>query len=203
MIAIAIGWACGDIALLAFGSPIHRSTGRRHRSRDGTQRAPAQPDRAGIRRRAGSTPWFVTTAAGDKAFVKVLGRDERDADLVFRLYRYLRLKNVGDQRPFSDLRRTVEHEALLALKARDSGVRTPHLLTVATVEPDGLLLAYEMIEGKSLDGIPAPWTGELLQGIWQQVAILRRERNRAPRSPARQHLRRPRRYAVDHRLRLQ
>ena len=176
MIAIAIGWACGDIALLAFGSPIHRSTGKDiavAMARSGyplSRLAPASVDARG------STPWFASTAAGEKVFVKVLGRDERDADLVFRLYRYLRLKNVGDQRPFSDLRRTVEHEALLALKARDSGVRTPHLLTVATVEPDGLLLAYEMIEGKSLDGIPAPWSDELLHGIWQQVAILRRER---------------------------
>ena len=57
-----------------------------------------------------------------------------------------------------------------------AGCARPHLLTVATVDPDGLLLAYEMIEGKSLDGIPAPWSDELLEGIWQQVAILRRER---------------------------
>ncbi len=175
-IAIAIGWACGDIALLAFGSPIHRSTGHDiavAMARSGyplSRIAPASVDARG------STPWFATTQEHGPAFVKVLGRDERDADLVFRLYRYLRLKNVGDQRPFSDLRRTVEHEALLALKARDSGVRTPHLLTVATVDPDGLLLAYEMIEGKSLDGIPAPWSDELLRGIWEQVAILRRER---------------------------
>jgi uncharacterized membrane protein YbhN (UPF0104 family)/tRNA A-37 threonylcarbamoyl transferase component Bud32 len=176
LIAISVGWACGDIALLAFGSPIHRSSGQDiavAMARSGyplSRLAPASVDARG------STPWFATTRAAQKVFVKVLGRDERDADLVFRLYRYLRLKNVGDQRPFSNLRRTVEHEALLALKARDSGVRTPHLLTLATVEPDGVLLAYEMIDGKSLDGIPEPWSDELLDGIWQQVSILRRER---------------------------
>ena len=58
-------------------------------------------------------------------FVKVLGETERAADLMFRLYRFLRLKDVGDDRPFSSLRRTVEHEALVSLVARDVGVHTP------------------------------------------------------------------------------
>ena len=125
----------------------------------------------------GSTPWFASTRGPkEKVFVKVLGRDERDADLVFRLYRYLRLKNVGDQTSVLGPASHRRARSAARAEARDGGVRTPHLLTVATVEPDGLLLAYEMIEGKSLDGIPAPWSDELLQGIWQQVAILRRER---------------------------
>jgi undecaprenyl-diphosphatase len=174
--ALAVGWACGDLALLAFGSPVHRSTGADiadalAQSGFSLRRlAPASVDARG------SAPWFATTTDGKGLFVKVLGRDQRDADLLFRAYRFLRLRNVGDQRPFSTLRRSVEHEALLALKARDSGVRTPHLLTVATVAPDGLLLAYETIEGSSLDSVTDPWTDDLLRGIWQQVAILRRER---------------------------
>jgi glycosyltransferase 2 family protein len=174
--AIALGWAAGDVALLVFGAPTHRSSGRAiahalDRSGLRVERlAPASVDARG------STPWFATTTAGQGLFVKVLGRDERDADLLFRIYRYLRLKNVGDQRPFSTLRRSVEHEALIALKARDSGVRTPHLRTVATVEPDALLLAYEMVDGRSLDRVTDPCSDTLLHGIWEQVAILRRER---------------------------
>ena len=84
--------------------------------------------------------------------------------------------NVGDERPFSTLRRSVEHEALIALKARDVGVRTPHLLTVATVEPNGFLLAYATVDGASLDRVRQPWSDDLLRGIWEQVALLRRER---------------------------
>ena len=124
----------------------------------------------------GSTPWFATTTDGTALFVKSLGRDERDADLLFRVYRYFRLKNVGDQRPFSSLRRAVEHEALVALKARDSGVRTPRLRNVATVGPDGMLLAYEAIEGRSIDSIEGDFDDDLLSQIWAQIAILRRER---------------------------
>ena len=123
----------------------------------------------------GSTPWFATTTDGSPLFVKALGRDERDADLLFRIYRFFRLKNVGDQRPFSSLRRAVEHEALVALKARDSGIRTPRVRNVATVGPDGMLLAYDAIEGTSIDSI-TEYDDDLLEQIWQQVAILRRER---------------------------
>ena len=109
-------------------------------------------------------------------FIKVLGQDERDADLLFRIYRRFRLRNVGDERPFSTLRRSIEHEALIALKARDVGIRTPHLLTVATVEPNAFLLAYATVDGASLDRVEQPWSDDLLRGIWEQVALLRRER---------------------------
>ena len=35
------------------------------------------------------------------------------------------LKGVGDERPFSSLKRAVEHEAVVSLKAASDGVRTP------------------------------------------------------------------------------
>ena len=67
--------------------------------------------------------WYVATDAdGARFLVKVLSPDERSIDLLYRTYRYLRLKNVGDERPFSSLRRSVEHEAFVALQARDVGV---------------------------------------------------------------------------------
>ena len=79
--------------------------------------------------------------------------------------------------PYSTLRRTVEHEALVSLKATDSGVRTPHLVTVASVGELAMVLAYDAVDGRSLDKVDA---GELdddvLRGTWRQVARLRRER---------------------------
>ena len=87
-------------------------------------------------------------------FVKVLGESERAADLMYRLYRFLRLKDVGDDRPFSSLRRTVEHEALVSLVARDVGVRTPRMRGVVRVGVDSMLLAYDRIDGASIDAVP-------------------------------------------------
>jgi undecaprenyl-diphosphatase len=176
VLAVGVGWFVGTAVVLAFGAPDHRPTARMVADALAavglpvSRLAPASVDARG------STPWFATTTDGTALFVKTLGRDERDADLLFRVYRYLRLKNVGDQRPFASLRRAVEHEALVALKAKDSGVRTPRVQNVATVGQDGMLLAYEAIDGRSLDSVEGDFDDALLRQIWEQVAILRRER---------------------------
>ncbi len=131
------------------------------------------------------------------------GGQERAADLLFRVYRFFRLKNVGDDRPFSSLRRTVEHEAFIALMARDIGVRTPRLRGVVDVGEDSMLLAYEMIDGSSIDGVaPEVFTDDLMRQVWEQVAILRDAPDRAPRPATGERLRAGRRRALDHRLRL-
>ena len=87
--------------------------------------------------------------------MKALGQDERSADLLFRMFRYVQRRDLGDERPFSSLRRAVEHEAFLALVARDVGIRTPRLSAFATAEPHAFVLAYEAIDGSSLDGLEA------------------------------------------------
>jgi undecaprenyl-diphosphatase len=72
----------------------------------------------------GSTPYFGKSAEGQPLFVKALGDDQRSADLLFRMYRMIDRRDLGDERPFSSLRRAVEHEAMVALAARDLGIRT-------------------------------------------------------------------------------
>jgi undecaprenyl-diphosphatase len=122
----------------------------------------------------GSTPYFGTTKAGTAVFVKALGSDERKGDLLFRLVRSVQPRELGDERPFSSLRRAVEHEAFVALAAANSGVRTPPVAAFASAEPGGFVLAYEAIDGKSLDGVDeGDITDAVLAGIWEQMAILR------------------------------
>ena len=108
-------------------------------------------------------------------FVKALGEDERSADLLFRLYRRIQPRDLGDEQPFSTLRRAVEHEALLALAARDLPLRTPRLRAFATAEPSGYVLAYDKIAGRSLDRLdPDEVTDDVLAAIWDLVGQLRR-----------------------------
>jgi len=133
---------------------------------------------AGVRRAAvdarGSIPWFVETSNRDELFVKTLGSDERAADLLFRVYRMIRLRRAGDRQPFSSLRRAVEHEAFLSLAAEAKGIRTPQLVTVSEVGSDGMLLAYEKINGRSLDSVdPEEITDEMLTAVWSLVGELR------------------------------
>jgi uncharacterized membrane protein YbhN (UPF0104 family)/tRNA A-37 threonylcarbamoyl transferase component Bud32 len=175
--AIALGAVVGSAGLLLVGRPSLRPGGPQLvRALGLSGLEVASLEHAGVDAR-GSTPYFAKLTDGRRLFVKALGQDERDADLLFRAWRRLRLQNVGDEVPYSTLRRAVEHEALVSLKATDSGIRTPHLVTVAAVGELAMVLAYDAVDGRSLDKVDA---GELdddvLRGIWRQVARLRQER---------------------------
>lgn len=177
LLSLAIGAMFGALVLYAFGRPDERPTDEGVvRALRGAGLPVVALDAADVDAR-GSTPYFGTLDDGSRFFAKVLGSEERSADLLFRTYRYLRFRNLGDERPFSSLRRAVEHEAFVSLQARDVGVRTPRLRAVADVGRDCLLLAYDLIEGKTLDKLEeAAVTDELMLAIWEQVRILRDHR---------------------------
>ena len=123
----------------------------------------------------GSTPWVGTRQGCAPIFVKVLGRNERSADLMFRIYRWLRLRKTGDDKPFVSLKRAVEHEALVALQAAALGVRTPRILGLAEVGVDGMLIAYESIDARSADLVDVI-DDATLDAIWDMVHELHRTR---------------------------
>src|SRR5205085_11521972 len=123
--------------------------------------------------------YFATGRDGEQAFVKGMGAGEASADLLFRMYRRLRYRGIGDREPFTSLRRKAEHEAFLTLAARDAGVHTPHLLTIAEVpaRTSAELLAYDRIDGRSLDSVDATEINDrVLRRIWEQVRVLRLRR---------------------------
>ncbi len=177
LIALLVGWVAGSLALVVLGGPVRRPSDDAVAAGLASVGVPvASLAKASVDAR-GSTPYFATSSDGDRLFVKALGADERSADLLFRAYRRVTPHDLGDERSFSSLRRTVEHEALVALTARDLGVRTPHFRAFASVEPDAFVLAYEGIEGSSLDGVdPDAFDDGLLAAVWDQVSILRRHR---------------------------
>jgi uncharacterized membrane protein YbhN (UPF0104 family)/tRNA A-37 threonylcarbamoyl transferase component Bud32 len=176
-LALPIGAMCGSIILFVLGRPDRRPTITAIRAALVSAGLPTSEVHVATVDARGSTPYFGTLVDGTGVFVKVLGSEERAADLLFRAYRFLRFKNIGDDRPFSSLRRTIEHEALVALIARDVGVRTPRLRGVVDVGGDSMLLAYEMIGGGSLDGVPDEVvTDELMRKTWEQIAVLRKHR---------------------------
>ena len=175
--ALVIGWFCGSLVLVVFGGPVRRP-----------DRAEVAAGLAGIGLTVdtlekasvdarGSTPWFATTTDGTRLFVKALGRDERSADLLFRTYRTIVPHDFGDERSFSSLRRTVEHEAMVAMAARELGVLTPPFVALASVDPDAFVLVYQLIDGSSLDGVEPDQLGDdVIAQIWSQVALLRSRR---------------------------
>jgi undecaprenyl-diphosphatase len=172
--AVLVGWVAGSAVLVALGAPSRRPTGDAIRT--GLERGglPLQSLEAASVDARGSTPYFGVGEDGTRYFVKALGDDQRSADLMFRLYRSIQRHDLGDERPFSSLRRAVEHEAFVSLAARDLGVPTPRMRAMAYAEPNGFVLAYEAVDGKSLDGVPPEQiTDEVLAGIWQELARMR------------------------------
>lgn len=173
--AAVIGWFAGAAAIVALGAPARRADAASISAGLGAVGFPlASIEPASVDAR-GSTPYFAVTPDGGRLFVKVLGNDERSADLMFRVYRRLQPHDLGDERSFSSLRRAIEHEALLALAARDIGIRTPRLRTLASAEPNSFVLAYDAVEGRSLDQLePEQVTDEVLTATWEAIADLRR-----------------------------
>ena len=177
LFALAAGWAIGCLALLVVGSPDQSpgpETVIRGMAVSGVPLLSLH--RAGVDAR-GSTPYFAEGLDGQGYFIKVLGRNERNADLLFRLYRYVRFQNVGDEAPFSSLRRAVEHEAMTSVWAERAGVRTPVMVACTELDDGSMALAYGTVKGRSLDRVdPEELTDEFLRGVWEQVAILRHAR---------------------------
>jgi glycosyltransferase 2 family protein len=174
---VLVGWFAGAAVLVALGGPLRRPTGESIAGGLAAVGVPlARLEQASVDAR-GSTPYFGKGSDGQGLFVKALGDDQRSADLLFRVYRWAQRRDLGDERPFSSLRRTVEHEAMVALAARDLGIRTPRLAGFATAHPNAYVLAYEAIEGRSLDRLePDEMTEDVLAAIWEQVSQMRRHR---------------------------
>ena len=117
-------------------------------------------------RAKGSRPFVAVADDGRHLFIKALGADQRSADLLYRAYRAIRLKQVGDARPAASLLQAVEHQALMAMLAEQAGVGVPPVRRVVTA-PDGtVLLAMDLVEGNPLDLLPAEQiTDDLLRRL--------------------------------------
>ena len=125
----------------------------------------------------GSRPFIAAAEDGEPLFIKVLGSDQRDADLLYRAYRFARLRDIGDTRPAASLIQAVEHQALAAVMAERAGVAVPAIRQVIKTADGSALLVMDRVIGSSLGQIPrADISDTMLQELWQQVDRLHRAR---------------------------
>jgi glycosyltransferase 2 family protein len=170
VLALAAGVTVGAGLLVAFGVPDRRMgpAGVAAALRAGG--VPAGQVTGPLRQAKGSRPFEATTGDGRALFVKVYGSDQRDADLLYRAWRGVRLRGVGDTRPAASLLAAVEHEALLAVMAERAGVAVPHVGQVIRAEDGSVLLTMDLVVGQSLDQIPADRiTDQLARSLWREV----------------------------------
>ncbi|MFG2087250.1 lysylphosphatidylglycerol synthase domain-containing protein [Spirillospora sp. NPDC048824] len=166
----ALGWAVGGAVHLVRGTPNHVpvpaqvATGL-------TRCGLAEPDVAPLKADArGSVPFTAVTADGRAVFVKALGRDHRDADLLFKAARFLLYREVEDETPMASPKRQVEHEAYMLMRASAAGARVPAVIGVAPAGPGTWILAEEAIDtgGRPVHSLDDP----CLRRLWSQVAKL-------------------------------
>lgn len=172
----ALGVIIGSVVVLLFGVPMRRvnldrvKRALKDRGVEITSIKPAAVDARG------SVPYFAKTKDGKDLFVKFYGKEQFSADWLFRMIRYVKYKNLEDEAPYLGLKRNLEHEALMSVMAKSLDVRTPTVVGFFRVDEYFWGLAFERIEGKSLDSIPVDQiTDEMLDKIWEQLNLLHRK----------------------------
>jgi undecaprenyl-diphosphatase len=167
LLAVATGVTAGAAVLVAFGVPDRRIGADQIAAALRAAGLPVETVRpAGVPAK-GSRPFAASAADGTRWFVKALGSDQRDADLLYRAYRAVRLRNVGDTRPAASLFQAVEHQALVGVMAERAGVLVPRVDRVVKAGDGTALLVMEWVDGGSLD--QAQITDDLLVRLWAEV----------------------------------
>jgi undecaprenyl-diphosphatase len=169
----ALGWAAGSLVLLVFGAPSGQPSLERVRRAlhdYGYDPADLEPLPGQDRR---SARYLVTSNTRPDLFVKVVARERRDSDLLYRAWGWVRGRGQP-QRRLGNAVAQVEHEASMALLAAAAGVRTPPVLLVRSFGNGAGLLVQERVAGRALDELDGERLDQAgLDDLWRQVAALR------------------------------
>ena len=169
--AWALGWGLAGVVHLAFGSPGGRPTRAQVTAAlselgvDATdvQLAEHQPEHG--------TVMVAHDDTGPLA-IRVLGRDEADAQLLARFWRFLLYKEGGGQLHLTRLQ-DIEHDAFAMLLAARAGVRVPNMIVAGSAGPDTAIGAVRPLDGTRLDTLDAAAVDDAtLIAVWQQVGLL-------------------------------
>lgn len=169
--AVVLGWGMGAAVHLVFGSPAGRPTTDQVAACLVQLGVPATGVRLAPRQPSGATLMLCDDDRGPLA-LKVIGRDEADAQFLTKLWRSIFYKDSGPTLYLTRLQQ-VEHEAYAALRAKDGGVRVPDVITVGTAGPNTALLVARPLAGPRLADLnPDALSDATLIDLWEQVAKL-------------------------------
>ncbi len=189
LVTVFVGAAAASLVLVVLGAPARRP---------GSDQLSEAARRAGLVL-TGFTPhevygregrWFHCQAGGGSdALLKYVDGDERDADLLYRLWRTIRVKGIEDTGTSTAPAAAVSHEAMMTMLASSAGVGVPEVLGVSETDqgavlvltrPPGITLAA-IGSGTEPDGPDDASDGstirdETLVTSWRQIDLLHRRR---------------------------
>jgi uncharacterized membrane protein YbhN (UPF0104 family) len=170
LIAAAVGTIVGSVVLLLLGSPSTEPSPEQ--VLEGVRSVGIEPiaiDRSSGD--AGPMHYVATDANGRRTFIKMRTPDDRTWDLLNRAYQAIRLRSTEWTRPYSTLKRRVEHEALAIRTVRDGGALAPAVIGVGTTTSGAILLAEELVEGERLSELDlARFDDRIVREVFDQVA---------------------------------
>ncbi len=170
--ALVLGWGVAALVHLVFGSPGGRPT---------SLQVEVALEELGLTdpdvQLTDPQPRNGTAMEGHDAdgalSVRVLGRDEADAQLAAKLWRFFVYKDAGARVQVTRLGE-VEHEAYVLLLAERAGVPVPAVVVAGTAGPGAALLVSRPVVGPVLaDAPPDAVTDVVLDELWKRVAALR------------------------------
>jgi glycosyltransferase 2 family protein len=171
----ALGWAAGSLVLFVLGAPDPRPSLAKVRAAltehglDPTGLALVGGD---ARR---STCYVTGGGRGPELFVKVVLKEWRDGDLLWRAVRRLTRRTHTRPLRVGSPHHEVEHEASMALLAARAGVRVPEVLLVRSFDHGAGMLVSQRVSGADLQHTdPSRIDDTLLTELWRQVRLLHR-----------------------------
>lgn len=173
---LSLGWFFGSLLNFAFGTPAKKLPiiAIKARLADSAM-AVAHLEQPTLDAR-GSTPLFATTTTGKNIFIKYVDNERRNADMLFRLWRFITLRQAEDEAPFATAKHITEHEAYVAMQAALAGARVPEVLTATSVTSHSAMIVSQRIFGTILSAFSRKIDAKLLRDIWRQVELLHKQR---------------------------
>ncbi len=169
-----IGWLAGSAAHLLLSVPVRAADTRQLADGLAEHGFPVSEIRRATADARASAPYLLTGEDGEMLFMKEVTSENRDATLLFELYRAVAYRGLEDEDPFLTPKRAVEHEAFVALLALQAGVRTPRPRLAAAITPRQAVLLEERVAAEGLDNLTADRiTDTTIADLWEQLRRLR------------------------------
>ena len=166
-----IGWGCAAVVHLAFGSPGGRPTLPQMAVTLGELGVDARDLALSAVQPTHAT---LMTAVDDRGplTIRVLGRDEGDAQVLGRAWRTVLYKSPPGRLHLTRIE-AVEHQAYTVLRAAQAGVRVPDVVITGTAGPGAAVYVERPVDGVALADLPVEQVTEaLLEDVWRALATL-------------------------------
>ncbi len=169
--AAVLGWGAAALVHLVFGSPGGRPTLPQMRATLRELGVDARDLRLAEHQSTHATLMHASDALGPLE-LRVLGRDEADAQVLVRAWRTLLYKSPPGRLHHTRIE-AVEHEAYTVLRAAQAGVHVPEVVITGTAGPGAAVYVERPVVGTPLSELPPDEVTEpLLESVWRELGRL-------------------------------